>query len=681
MIYFKALLKWKREKEYIDATSHGKFMGNGLQSVYNENKLSAFNQDSYNEFLKGSPYVINITNSSDTELEACVATNIDFTDHRKWQAMLLLTFPECYLHSVGEITVETYKIELEQNRNGRGSKILDKLKLRYEDSYFDPIPFKMSENIPDYSNISRAECRKRAKEILASESFLEEIDRIYSKSNKKEYYGQPVHYFISAGEWGAAEDIIDILTTALYSNGRLLSGRQVVVRNVSSHAYRDDRFKQVLNAAEGGIAIIDLRSEDDVGRFASGFHELTTVAGKIVEKNKKDTLFIFVELTGKRLNDSDAWNNVTSRADFIEITEGSGTIGQAKNYLMKLANNSTITPESEESVVKFLPDAESYSVTDIYNAYNAWYGSGLKEHVYKAYKDQQTFKVAVREVESKPYDTLMSMTGLADAKMMLSRIIAASKISKARERMGLKHDAIALNMVFTGNPGTAKTTYARLMASILKDEDVLKTGKLIECGRQDLVGKYVGWTAKIVEQRFKEASGGILFIDEAYSLIDKENLYGAEAINTITQMMENYRDDVIVIFAGYPDKMKAFLEQNEGLKSRVGFHLSFPDYSEDELVDILRFLAKEREYTIDEDAIPHCRKIFEKAVRVDNYGNGRYVRNMLEQAILRQSDRIIGESLKREVSREDMCTLHKDDFDEVIQEFNDLTAVKMGFAI
>lgn len=166
--------------------------------------------------------------------------------------------------------------------------------------------------------------------------------------------------------------------------------------------------------------------------------------------------------------------------------------------------------------------------------------------------------------------------------------------------MGLPGVQSSMHMLFSGNPGTAKTTVARLLSQVLKEEEVLKYGHIVECGRQDLVGKYVGWTAQIVESKFQAARGGILFIDEAYSLVEDNRTYGAEAINTIVQEMENYRDEVIVIFAGYPEKMKEFLEQNEGLASRIAFHLNFPDYSPVELTQILDLMLEKSEYRMDE---------------------------------------------------------------------------------
>ena len=152
-----------------------------------------------------------------------------------------------------------------------------------------------------------------------------------------------------------------------------------------------------------------------------------------------------------------------------------------------------------------------------------------------------------------------------------------------------------MHMVFTGNPGTAKTTVARLFAQIMKENGLLPVGDLIEVGRADLVGKYVGWTAPTVKAKFAAAKGSVLFIDEAYSLVDdKDGLFGDEAINTIVQEMENQRDDTVVIFAGYPDKMEQFLKKNPGLRSRIAFHIPFEDYKPAELLDIFTLMAKKQ---------------------------------------------------------------------------------------
>ena len=156
---------------------------------------------------------------------------------------------------------------------------------------------------------------------------------------------------------------------------------------------------------------------------------------------------------------------------------------------------------------------------------------------------------------------------------------------------------------------------------------------------------------------------GILFIDEAYSLVEDNRTYGAEAINTIVQEMENYRDEVIVIFAGYPEKMKEFLEQNEGLASRIAFHLNFPDYSPEELTQILDLMLEKSEYRMDERTREKCFSICADACREENYGNGRFVRNLLDHAIMRQADRLIREHQNGMLGKEEACLLTADDFE------------------
>ena len=215
----------------------------------------------------------------------------------------------------------------------------------------------------------------------------------------------------------------------------------------------------------------------------------------------------------------------------------------------------------------------------------------------------------------------------------------AQRMFRAR---GTQSARPAMHMAFTGSPGTAKTTAARLFARIMKENGLLAVGDLIEVGRGDLVGKYVGWTAQIVQQKFRAAKGSVLFIDEAYSLVDdKAGLYGDEAINTIVQEMENHREDVAVIFAGYSDKMVEFLRRNPGLRSRVAFHVPFDDYSADELLAILELMLRRDGMRLDLGVQETLTDHFVQAKKDPDFGNGRYVRNLLEQAKMRQASRLL----------------------------------------
>ena len=176
-----------------------------------------------------------------------------------------------------------------------------------------------------------------------------------------------------------------------------------------------------------------------------------------------------------------------------------------------------------------------------------------------------------------------------------------------------------------------------------KDEKVLPTAKFVEAGRADLIGEYIGKTAPLVRNKFKEAQGGVLFIDEAYSLCDGyEKGYGDEAISTIVQEMENHRDNVIVIFAGYPKPMRDFIESNPGMKSRIAFQINFDDYTVDELMDITTLMASKKGFTITDAAMEKLKASYNEVCGEDDYGNGRYVRKMLEEAEMNLADRLFG---------------------------------------
>jgi SpoVK/Ycf46/Vps4 family AAA+-type ATPase len=219
-------------------------------------------------------------------------------------------------------------------------------------------------------------------------------------------------------------------------------------------------------------------------------------------------------------------------------------------------------------------------------------------------------------------------------------------------------------MVFTGNPGTAKTTVARLFAEIMKDEKVLSTGKFVEVGRADLVGDHVGATAKLVKRKFKEAQGGVLFVDEAYSLCDSyEHGFGDEAINTLVQEMENHRDDVIVIFAGYPKPMKEFLDRNPGMLSRIAFQIEFEDYTLEELCDITKLMLTQKKMTITDEAMDKLKANYKLAMQSNDYGNGRFVRKMLEEAEMNLAERIL-EMGDMEFSDELITTIEESDIEE-----------------
>ena len=275
---------------------------------------------------------------------------------------------------------------------------------------------------------------------------------------------------------------------------------------------------------------------------------------------------------------------------------------------------------------------------------------------------------------------LDEMIGLSSVKQMVQKIIANYKLNKFCIEKGIPKRNISLHMAFTGNPGTAKTTVARLFAEIMKDEKILSTGNFVEAGRADLVGDHVGSTAPLIKKKFREAQGGILFIDEAYSLCDAyENGFGDEAINTLVQEMENHRDDVIVIFAGYPEPMKQFLDRNPGMRSRIAFQVEFDDYSTEELCAITRLMVSKKQMMITDSAMKKLRENYESVKGSKDYGNGRYVRKMLEKAEMDLAERV--SQLKEEdITMKLITTLEECDIPEMsIKDEPEMK--KIGFAV
>ena len=255
-----------------------------------------------------------------------------------------------------------------------------------------------------------------------------------------------------------------------------------------------------------------------------------------------------------------------------------------------------------------------------------------------------------------PWNELDSLIGLYAVKEKLREICAYASISQKRKQLGLKSEDLTLNMVFVGNPGTGKTTVARIVSKILQRSGVLERGHLVEVERADLVGEYVGHTARRTREAISKALGGVLFIDEAYSLArGGEKDFGREALDTLVKAMEDHRQDLVVIAAGYPDEMEMFIRLNPGLVSRMPISIHFPDYSAEELMQIALLILAKSDYRLSPKAVE---KLREKLQGLK--GNGRDVRNILEQAMRRQAVRL--ESLSH-VKRDDLMTIKPEDLE------------------
>ncbi|MCL2354496.1 MAG: AAA family ATPase, partial [Oscillospiraceae bacterium] len=275
--------------------------------------------------------------------------------------------------------------------------------------------------------------------------------------------------------------------------------------------------------------------------------------------------------------------------------------------------------------------------------------------------------IKVECLERKEYnleETFAQIVGLEEVKTYIRSLEARLKIQTKRKKMGLYVDDIqSLHMIFAGNPGTGKTMMARIVADVLHSMGIINTNKLIETDRAGLVAGYVGQTAIKTTEKIMEAMDGVLFIDEAYALSQGgSNDFGREAIDTIVKMMDDNRDRLVVMLAGYSGNMEEFLKSNPGLKSRFPNIIEFPDYSVKDLLQIANDLYSSKGYKLNDDAKDKLKVILEKATTQEAFGNGRYVRNIFERSVNKQSLRL---SAGRDLVKEDLVTIISDDIEEV----------------
>ena len=282
-------------------------------------------------------------------------------------------------------------------------------------------------------------------------------------------------------------------------------------------------------------------------------------------------------------------------------------------------------------------------------------------------------------------EELEELIGLKSVKHDVEELIGLAKVRKMRQEKDMKAVPVSLHLVFSGNPGTGKTTVARILAKLYKEIGILDGGQLVETDRSGLVAGYVGQTAIKTQKKIEEAMGGVLFIDEAYTLNQEGENYGQEAIDTILKAMEDHRDKFVVIVAGYTQLMHDFINSNPGLRSRFNKFFEFPDYTADELQQIFMMQCKKYQYELTEDAEAEARKriIKMEAEKDENFANARAVRNLFEKIITNQASRVsnlenVDEKTLSLITIEDFADLDEDDdysdnktkdaFDKAVEE-------------
>lgn len=525
---------------------------------------------------------------------------------------------------------------------------------------------------------TKTEQLKTASEFLMEGTLTPEIERIYAISSTSKICGHPVHYILRTDDKENRKTIYKTLLSALYQNNRIKSKRYCFVDFEYDSNLPGSEYEALYNSCENGAVIVRYTGEEkENSRFASSANAIISALCETALKYRNKVLTVFcLPLSANRTMQT-FLTNLTSTS-FIELYEDIVPAERAVIYLKALARKHNI--RTDNKLFPICDDGKLFTAADLKNIFDKWYDNKLRNSIFPQYKDAKTVEKKI--IESTPqgsaYERLSEMIGLKSAKETIDQALNFYKAQKLFKNRKVSFNRPAMHMVFTGNPGTAKTTVARLFAEIMKENGLLSKGDLYEVGRADLVGKYVGHTAPLVQEAFKKAKGSVLFIDEAYSLVEKEGLYGDEAINTIVQEMENNRDDMIVIFAGYPDEMEKFLNKNPGLRSRIAFHIPFEDYSSSELCDISKLIAKSRGLTLAEDALNKLDGIFESARKKSDFGNGRYARNIIEKAQMAQTNRLI-KSYTDDITDEDLSIITAEDI-EIPKVLNETVKIKIGFA-
>lgn len=475
----------------------------------------------------------------------------------------------------------------------------------------------------------------QTKNSMYDKSLIDELINIGSHKNVSDFKGNMVHYILSSRSVDATNDMTEILTQRLADANRLSGRRMEIISEIEPDLYKvNNHLEEFIENNYGGVIVIDL--SEKFGYEPVDYGMTFKYIAKLVKKYRNDCLFVFTYNIDRPGFAYPFLSLIRKHIILVTLKEGKGNRKAALCYMKKLIKASEYAKYAGQAneFMKLFPGNE-FTQTDVLEAFDQFEAWCLNKNVLNAYNYGllDTFLLERDENTDSSYEKLNKMIGLTSVKEQIDHIIAADIMEKERKkRQGKAYESGAMHMIFGGNPGTAKTTVAKLFAGIAKEKGILKSGAFVERGGMDLDG--LGCTIEI-RKAFMAAKGGVLFIDEAYSLKSDT------AVTVLIQEMENRRDDVIVILAGYNERMRAFMEINEGLKSRIPYWIDFPDYNVDELTEIFNMMVKDRGFAVTEDTIREVRNIFEKVRFIDNFGNGRYVRNLIERAVQNQSVRLL----------------------------------------
>ena len=458
-------------------------------------------------------------------------------------------------------------------------------------------------------------------------NLLEDIDSLYLDNESKNLLKQIIEYMDKFSKKEESNYINFNILISGNNNETINSIANILKNSVSSNKYTD-------NANISNLSLYDLNNKVDINEIYNKFGIIVIKdLASILMQDENDKKMFFYNLKNNLLKkkitiisgtDSDLNmfltydNDLRTKYFNFKLIEVMPSIQDIYNEIM---NKTLVTDENKVKLLDYISD--SYKEITDYIAYRDNLVSYMAFH-----KDVPK----IREVKTidEVFSELDSLVGLYDVKKVLRDLV---NLISLKDKSDLKISKVNLHMLFLGNPGTGKTTVARCLSDILYNLGYIKENKLLEVSSKDLVAEYVGQTAIKTYSVIERALGGVLFIDEAYSLSSKNNSYNDEAIATLIKAMEDNRDNLVVIFAGYTKEMQDFINSNSGIASRIGYTLIFKDYTEDELIEIFKGMVKKAGFKITDKALLKARDIIRENKDVKNFGNARFVRNMYEKTV------------------------------------------------
>lgn len=476
---------------------------------------------------------------------------------------------------------------------------------------------------------------KKEETVEETEETLTDVDNLFIDDKSKELLKKIINYIMLYSEKKE--------TNYIPFNITVNTDDTVLVSNVVSIIrYYAKKYNYCKNSNVGNLSLFKLNKEEDITDiYSNGIVSISNLdAINMQSVNfKKKFFYLFMEELNK-----ESITIINGKSDVVKEFLLNDERLLNEYFIFNIVGSKPSVNDVYNDLLNKIQGDDDFNIklldyiSATYEKSNIDYSSYIN-NLYKYY----TFNKELPSLEEQKsvdevFGELNELVGLEKVKKALHDLVDLITL-KNKTKDDLKINNVNLHMVFLGNPGTGKTTVARLIAAILYDLKYIRLNKLIEVSSKDLVAEYVGQTAVKTMDVVNRAMGGILFVDEAYALADKdgENSYNGEAIATLIKAMEDYRDDLVVIFAGYTKEMQDFLDSNSGIVSRIGYTLEFEDYTNEELIEIFKGMVKKAGFVLNDDAVTEVNKLINEHRLDKNFGNARFVRNVFEKTVIKHA--------------------------------------------